>query len=347
MVIAGVLCVLSQAAALAQQAPPQSATEVVSEFVEHVGSQPRHPQSIKDFVRRQWEQRQGGSDLQTFIPEALAVLYPRFKEGLDAYEAKEYAYCAKIMGGLSLTPDPYLASHAALFQVKAQVQEIQLEYAAMLLNFYFREDFDVRAHCLSADEMKFLQGYCLYHTYQDDAASTALQEFQESFAAAPPALRAAARAMQQDLQQPRARNLDTVAHLMADAGLWLTEGDAGLEVQSRQRKALMILEELIRSAEQQQQQQQQQQQSQQNQGQGQQSAQSTQRPASPAQESMLRGGQAGEGQLHGAPRAAPGEMWGRMRPHERAEIMQVLQQNFPSRYRELVEQYYSELAKEQ
>jgi hypothetical protein len=36
-----------------------------------------------------------------------------------------------------------------------------------------------------------------------------------------------------------------------------------------------------------------------------------------------------------------------MKPQQRARILQVLQENFPNRYRQLVEQYYKELAREQ
>lgn len=45
-------------------------------------------------------------------------------------------------------------------------------------------------------------------------------------------------------------------------------------------------------------------------------------------------------------RASPGEMWGRMPPKERERILQSMQEQFPNRYRELLEQYYEHLAKE-
>jgi hypothetical protein len=36
-----------------------------------------------------------------------------------------------------------------------------------------------------------------------------------------------------------------------------------------------------------------------------------------------------------------------MRPEERERVMQSLRQNYPSRYRQLVEQYYKQLSKEE
>jgi len=73
--------------------------------------------------------------------------------------------------------------------------------------------------------------------------------------------------------------------------------------------------------------------------------QGAQTPSNPMQQSQLPGGRAGEGALRERRRANPGEMWGAMPPGERERILQALRDNFPSRYRRLVEQYYEELAK--
>ena len=126
-----------------EQAEAQhSALDVVGRFVEYVQQRESYPETVRQFITEEWQRRKDGKALRTFIPEALAVLHPRFKIGLDAYEARQYGYCAKIMGELSLNSNRYLSSYAALFQTKALVQEVQLQYAAMLLNFYLREDFD-------------------------------------------------------------------------------------------------------------------------------------------------------------------------------------------------------------
>lgn len=314
--------------------------DTVSEFVRFVQAQASYPDSAKSFIQQEWQRRQTAEEQRTFIPEALAVLHPRFKKGLDAYAAKQYQFCAKIMGEVSLSTNPYLASHAALFQSKALVQEIQLEFAAVLLNFYFREDFEVGKYCLDVDELKFLQGYCLYHTFQSKQASDALQDFLEEYPDAAPDLRASAKDLLNKLKTPPRMNLPQLAHVMAGAGLWLTEGETGIEPQTQQAKALMILEEMIRQAQEQEQQQSQG-------GGGQQSARGSQSPQKAASESSAPPGKATTGQLHDAPRAKPGQVWGQIKPQERAKILQVLQENFPSRYRQLVEQYFSQLAKEE
>ncbi len=62
-------------------------------------------------------------------------------------------------------------------------------------------------------------------------------------------------------------------------------------------------------------------------------------------ESKLPGGQASGESLRNARRASPAEVWGNLPPDAREKILQALRENFPSRYRKLVEQYYEELAK--
>ena len=63
-------------------------------------------------------------------------------------------------------------------------------------------------------------------------------------------------------------------------------------------------------------------------------------------QSMLPDGTAQIGELQRPQRATPGEQWGKMRPEDREKILQSLRKNFPSQYRQLVEQYYKQLAKE-
>ena len=68
-------------------------------------------------------------------------------------------------------------------------------------------------------------------------------------------------------------------------------------------------------------------------------------PSNPMQQSMLPGGRGQEGSLGEMRRASPGEVWGTMPPAERERVLQALRESFPARYRQLVEQYYEEMAK--
>jgi hypothetical protein len=81
-------------------------------------------------------------------------------------------------------------------------------------------------------------------------------------------------------------------------------------------------------------------------GRGSQKGGSKPQPGSGAKQSQLpQGGSAPEGELRKT-RARPGDAWGKMPPREREQIIQTLQKHFPSQYRDLLEQYYKQLAKD-
>jgi hypothetical protein len=139
--------------------------------------------------------------------------------------------------------------------------------------------------------------------------------------------------------------LGEVATYMEYAADRLQVADAGAGVRTRQQQAIDLLDRLIREAED----------SERQQGGG--SARSGGAPGqgdprnqgSPRDgkdRSEVSPGQGEIGALHGAPKADPGEMWGKLPPAERERILQSLRDRFPSRYRQLVEQYYRSLAEE-
>ncbi len=146
-------------------------------------------------------------------------------------------------------------------------------------------------------------------------------------------------------------NLMTVSTLMSQAGERLGAGKPDGVTQASQRRAVEILDRLIEEAEKQE--------SRQQQGQckacggkGCRLCRKTMaaaggKPASPARQSTVSPGPGGTGELHPAGAARPGEAWGNMRPEEREKILQSLGKDFPSQYRQLVEQYYKQLAKEE
>lgn len=67
-------------------------------------------------------------------------------------------------------------------------------------------------------------------------------------------------------------------------------------------------------------------------------------PASPAQDSTLKGGPA-EGDVDQKAQG-PGEDWGDLPAKERAAAMAELAKDLPAHYRELIEEYYRKLAED-
>jgi len=113
-----------------------------------------------------------------------------------------------------------------------------------------------------------------------------------------------------------------------------------------------VLDRIIEEAEKQQQQQQQQgggqgsgQGSGQQQGSGGQ-ASGNQAPSGGANQSSLPPGAARVGALTQEHKGRPGEEWGELKNWDREKVQNALKTHFPQRYREMVEQYYLSLQKE-
>ncbi len=144
-------------------------------------------------------------------------------------------------------------------------------------------------------------------------------------------------------------DLRDVSSLMLKAGQRLDTGKADAITQQNQRQAIEILDRLIKQSEEQEKQQQQ------GQckacgGKGCRLCRKTMvaggKPVTPAQQSTADPRAGGPGELR-SETARPGEAWGNMRPEERERILQSIGKDFPSQYRQLVEQYYKQLAKEE
>jgi len=67
-------------------------------------------------------------------------------------------------------------------------------------------------------------------------------------------------------------------------------------------------------------------------------------PTRPMQDSMIRNGPGGMGNLHAAKQ--DGKNWGELPPHERDRILQSMTEGFPAHYQRILERYYKRLAQE-
>ncbi len=319
---------------------------VAERFVAHVDEHPRYDEAARKIIHQHLDTLTE-PDTSMFVADALAVAEPRFRAALDACEADEHQACIRRMGALALTDDPFVSSYGALFAARSLVEDLELEYAELLLSYQFREDFALEAHCAAWPEMMFLLGYCRYHLFDIPGSVEILERFLDEAPDAPEVLRKAAADLVESTNPPPRKSIGQVAVLMTGAGDMLGDGDAGREVQLSQAKAMAILEDMINKACNKE--------KKQCSGGGQKGqcnsskpgdAKGVQESAEAAKSSTISGGDSGQGELHNTPRASPAEMWGKMRPQERAKILQSLQQDFPSRYRDLVEQYYEELGKQ-
>jgi len=323
--------VIAAAAAMAQTP--------ADEFVRHVESAEDVEPKAAKLIEQTWAECED-CDGEEFLTQGLTVLYPEFRNGLDAYDADRYAQAATILEALRDEEGPFLALNAAAYEVKALVQGERLVEALDRITRLLERHDELSRFSYLAPEIEFLHGYCLVSDLQYRKAAETLEKFLERHPDASQRLTVSAQQMLVELMNRQPGEIGEVVDLMDYCGRRLRVADAGDQVRSRQQRVVDMLDRMIEEAEQQEQQ------SCSSSGSsGGNSGQGNQSPSNPMQESQLPGGSAGEGELRASRRANPGEMWGAMPPAERAKVMQALRDSFPSRYRQLVEQYYEELAK--
>ena len=312
-------------------------------FVAALSAAPALPAEAVELIRTRWAQC-ADCDPEEFLTQGLTLVSEEFRAGLDAYDADEYGDCARQMAELTADADPFVATGAAAYEIKSLVALDQtLEAGERIATLQGDGGARLTAHSYFSAEIEFLRGYCLLADLQYESAADALMHFLAQYPDAPQRLAIPARQILMELANREPGRIGEVVDLMQFSSRRLKNADGGEIVQTRQQKILDLLDTLIEEAEEQEK----------NacsagaggSGGGGQNQSQGQSPSDPMQDSMLPGGSFSEGELRAARRANPGEMWGSMPPAERERILQALRESFPTRYRQLVEQYYEELAK--
>jgi len=315
------------------------AQEPADEFVRKLDSFPGLEPKAAELIRTTWAECDG-CDGEEFLTQGLAILSPTFRDGLDAYDADRYEQAAAIMGKLSGEANQFLSVNAVSYEIKSLVQLERLLEALHRIEDYLERFDNPSGYSYLDGEVRFLHGYCLLSDLQYTKAAAALEEFIRRYPAASQRLVVASQQMLVELQNRQPGRIGEVVDLMDFCGRRLNIADVGDSVHDRQKRVIDILDRMIEEAEQQEKEQSCDNSSGGSGGQGSQS------PSNPMQESQLPGGSGSDkAELRASRRANPAEVWGAMPPAERAKVMQALRDSFPSRYRQLVEQYYEDLAK--
>lgn len=307
----------------------------------------------RSLIQSTW-QKCDGCDPSEFLTQGLTLLSPRFREGLDAYEAEDYSKAAGAFHELIGNDDAFLSTNAAAYEIKSLVAAERFAEANALLGSIpstlrsgpafegaALKNVDVPANSYFAAEVEFLRGVVSLADLRYVEAAKTLAGFLKEYPDASPRLTVAAQQIVTELSHREAESIGEVVDLMNYSRRRLTQGEADEALHTRQQRIIDLLDKLIEDA----QQKEQNQSNSEGGSQGGSGNQGGQSPSNPMQESMLPGGQAREGALREARRASPGEAWGAMPPAERERVLQALRETFPARYRQLVEQYYEEMAK--
>ncbi len=144
---------------------------------------------------------------------------------------------------------------------------------------------------------------------------------------------AVAKLMEADLSPLKTDSLDEIARLMDSIRIELEHARAGKRVRERQEEVIAKLNKLIEDLEEQQRQQQQSS-----------SSGGSSAPSKPADESNPLGGM-GDGKVP-SKKLGDASDWGNLPPKQREEALQEISKEFPSHFREVIEEYFRKLARD-
>lgn len=321
--------------------PPRPAEEVIDGFLRHVESHPQASAESRKFIQESRAKLATDSSNQ-FVVFSLAVLYPDFKKAVDLLEADRPGDAAAALERLAGEADPFLAVNSAILASTPLMELEELDRCLKLLTRIRKDHAPIDRYTLAPEQFEFALGYCQVHALDYVAAQETLEAFLRRYPNAPDRLRVIATQIVTELSRRVPRQLGDVRDLLVFARRHIRQGDTGEPVRQRQQEAVAMLDDLIKEAEEQEKSQ-----SSASSGSKSRGGKSGQQPGQGggAKQSQLYRGSAPDANLRRT-QARPGEAWGRMPPREREAILQSMQQQFPGRYRELLEQYYKQLAKD-
>jgi tetratricopeptide (TPR) repeat protein len=322
-----------------QMPPPVPAEVVVRDFLRSVELAQHYGPDAKAFVLKKWKGGAVDSALGgDVIDLALSVLSPDFHQGLNLLDQDQVAESADVFEKLSNVDDPFLAVAAANHGATTMIELEQIDRCQAMLDRVRRDHKPIEKYTTASEQFRFMLGYCQVHNLAYEQAAGTFEDFLRLYPNAPERLRTAATQILTELSRREPGRLGDVRDLLRYARRRIGNGSTDDDVLDRQEEAIALLDDLIEEAENQEQQGQ-------SGSQGGSPSGGKRNPGAGATRSTAPRGEQRVGELR-SNRAKPGEMWGKMPPKQREQILQTLQQRFPSQYRELLEQYYKQLAKD-
>ena len=218
---------------------------------------------------------------------------------------------------------PVFANNLRLFYAQWLVHESLYDEALEQLSGLKPDDVAAPASLL------FYQGVVYRALLDKDSGLRSIDELLQGAEASPRRYVALARLMQEDLKGLQDDTLDHVARRMGDIRRRLDLGRAGSKVRKEEDGVIKSLDKMIKKLEDQQQQQ---------------AGGGNLQPSRPAQQSRIMDGK-GPGNVT-KKNIGSESGWGNLPPKERERAMQEIGRDFPSHYRDVIEQYFRRLAAE-
>ena len=220
----------------------------------------------------------------------------------------------------------------------------RLIYARWLIqNQLYNETLDQLSSLQTDDvidpaSLLFFQGIANYRLLNKEACIPLMDRLLEQKEELPRRFAIIAKMVRDDIQPLKEDSLDEISRLMDSVRVRLGHGRAGKRVRTEEDEVIAKLDKMIKKLEEQAQQQQQASSSQDGQ------PGDNLNPAQPMNDSMPAGGR-GPGNVD-AKDIGDQQGWGNLPPKERQQALQQVGKDFPSHYRDVIEEYFRKLAKE-
>ena len=312
-------------------------------FLKHLDALPGAERLKVETIRSGYRDAYEKTAPESFIPDALALLYADVRTALEAFDADRSAEAARQFEPLATSADPYLAASARYYLARALIDRGLLEEAERVLTPPGDRSAGAQPLTPYAPHLLFMLAYTQSANLRHEQAQQTLRQLATLYGDAPEAVRIGGRQLMLELERRERGTLGEAAEIMDYSAQRLSAADAGDQTRQRQEQVIALLDKLIKER------QEQEQQSRSSGGvprRGHAGGKGAQpgAPSGPRPESQVEPGVGKVGELHGAPKPDAVETWGKLPPAERERILQSLRDRFPSRYRQLVEQYYRSLA---
>lgn len=270
------------------------------------------------------------AELHRRVLQAVASVDPRVEELLKT--------CERPRSARELAEYPVLGDTKLPDWVRAN---LRLHYGAWLANQQlYDECHDQLSGLTTVDVMDpakllFYQAVAAHRRLEKPVAQSSLNTLLENESTIPRRYAKLAQLMLADLEPLKPDSLDEVARLMDSIQVRLGHGRAGKRVRKEEDDVIAKLDKMIEELE--------------KQASQSQSAASagggSMAPSSPMEDSMPAGG-TGPGNVDPKKLGADTD-WGNLPPQEREKALQELNKDLPSHYREVIEEYFRKLAREQ
>jgi len=268
------------------------------------------------------------------IHQALLRLHPDYQRADELLQSERLGAAAERFGVLRESKDDYVRAYATFRYGIAQMNRERYEEAAAAFTAVLNDHRKLSGCDVDA---AFYLVVCLGQEREKEKAIAAANAFLKDYPDAPERYKMAMEQIKNELVQEWESPLYDLAGRMNHVARKIEGGETGDPTQEKQKEIVSIIEELIKRAEQQEGQGQ-------NGGGGSGPPRGNRQSSNPANQSSAPPGASRVGDLRPNPKRKPGDQWGMMRDKEREEVLQALKEQFPDRYRELLEQYNRALA---